>query len=206
MLNPYICPIDGDLSRADTVVLVQLCRKKHVVEYGVGASTILLAQVAKSLISFDTDLAWIEKVEAKLEGMELACKPRFLHIDKELQGLPKYECDVLFDDGHTCHRPRFLQQYWIEHIREAVILHDARTTYAPNIIKAMLDWYDAENFVKERDIWPLNPYTASLSRIDWCPAESNMVVLHKRNCVLKYENWNVTEKESNRDWHGKAQP
>ncbi len=195
MLNPFITKIKGDLSKADIVILVQTCRNKHVVEYGVGASTILISQVAKSLISFDTDQNWINITKNNLKNIDKMCEPKFILISKEETILPKYECDVLFDDGHSCLRSEFLKQYWLEHIKEKAILHDARTNYAVNIIKNMLSWYDIENYIKERDIWVLNPYLGSLISIEWCPMESNMVILNKRSYILKYENWNITEKK-----------
>ncbi len=194
MLNPFITEIIGDLSKADAVVITQACRNKHVVEYGVGASTILISQVAKSLISFDTDQEWIDKTKNNLKKIKTKCSPKFILLSKEETDLPKFECDVLFDDGHTCFRSEFLKQYWLNHVKEKVILHDARTNYAPNIIVQMLNWYDRENYEKERDIWLHNPYMSSLTSIEWCPIESNMVILNKRPYTLKYENWNRTEK------------
>jgi len=194
MLNPFIAEIDGDLSRADAVVLVQTCRNRDVVEFGVGASTILLSQCARSLVSLDTEQHWIDRTRQKIDRLQtITCRPEYVLIEKNCQELPKFGCDVLFNDGHSLLRVKFLQQYWLEHVRESILLHDARTHYATNMIREMMSWYDKANYRKE-DIWEHNPYVGCLRQIDWCPQESNMVVLHKRNCSLRYENWNLTER------------
>ena len=131
MLNPYIKKIKGDLSRADVVALVLLCRNKEVVEFGIGGSTYLLSQVAKKLTCFDTDDMWIERVTNNLKSIEnKTCEPVIHKIEKEADiKIPVSPCDVLFDDGWSVLRDKFLLAYW-PHIKECAILHDGRMTYA----------------------------------------------------------------------------
>ena len=192
MLNPFIAEIDGDLSRADAVVLVQMCRNKDVVEYGVGASTYLLSQCARSLICFETDPVWIERVEGRLRELQpKTCTPTIVEIPRVPHDLPKHTCDVMFNDGHSPLREEFLRQYWPNCVREAMLLHDARCPTGTNLVRKMMDWYTPR---AEGKVWPHNPYVAWLQRIEWCPQESNMIVLQKRNVELHYENWNVTER------------
>lgn len=182
--DPYSIEIDGDLSRADAVVLGTLCRGKSVVEYGVGASTIILSQCTTSLKCLDTDINWINKTSAKIEEEN---KPMFKLIDKnDISTIPLYECDILFIDGHSLQRMNFLKLYWLDYVKEMVILHDSRTTYVSNIIKNMMDWY-----VIDSHPWKTNPYLACLSKIEWNYLDSNMAVLHKRAYSLTYENWNI---------------
>ena len=64
--NPYVWKMEGDLSRADVLVLTFLCRNKRVIEFGVGASTIILSQIAKWVVSYDTDQNWIDKIKPKV--------------------------------------------------------------------------------------------------------------------------------------------
>jgi len=194
MLNPFIAEIDGDLSRADAVVLVQACRGKEVVEYGVGASTYLLSQCARSLISFETETEWIDRVQEQLNEIDYkTCTPKIVQIPRTPHELPKHPCDVLFNDGHSPLREEFLKQYWPDFVRDPIILHDARCPTGTNLIRNLMDWYTPR---AEGDVWPHNRYVACLERIDWCPQESNMIVLRRRNAELRYENWNLTEKDA----------
>ena len=192
MLNPYSFTIDGDLSRADVVVLATLCRGAKVVEYGVGASTILLSEVANKVISYDTDMNWIMKTQPKIKNNNTELKL----ILKE-NGVVKpivEECDVLFDDGHSLLRAEFLLEFW-PYIKKCAILHDSRMTYAGNCVKRFIDAFVAntEPTVGNPNKLPDNHHTGSLERIEWNHLESNMVVLFKRNCTLLYENWKITE-------------
>jgi len=189
MFNPYIHKTEGDLSRADVVALTLLCRGKNVVEFGVGGSTVILSKIANSVISFDTDPGWIDRIKPKAPNVE------FKLIEKKADALiPIYPCDILFDDGWSLLRPPFLLKYW-NVIKEYAILHDGRMTYAGNCVKRLIDSFIIKNEPNEYNPGlPDNPYTGSLESIYWNYLESNMVVLKKRNCTLKYENWKVTEK------------
>lgn len=65
-MNPYTCPIQGDIARADAVGLWELCHDLNVVEFGVGASTVILSCCAARLDCFDTSAEWIEKTRARI--------------------------------------------------------------------------------------------------------------------------------------------
>lgn len=182
MLNPYIVPIEGDLSRADVVVLTLLCRGKTVVEYGVGASTIILSQVAEKVISYDTDLNWINKIKPKATGVD------FKFIPMDGNAVTPEPCDVLFDDGHSNLRWDFLKLFW-PLLNEYAILHDGRMSYPGNILKRFFDMWEDNGPNRNPD----NSFTGSLEEIKWNWLESNMVVMKKRNCTLKYEDWKKTE-------------
>jgi hypothetical protein len=194
LVNPYVYKTEGDLSRADVVALTLLCRGKDVVEFGIGGSTVLLSQIAKSVVSYEHDQTWIDRIKPKVG---LNCEIRL--TDKECKDVKGFPCDVIFDDGHSLGRCNFLLEFW-GHVRECAILHDGRMTYAGNCLKRFLDSFTIKNEPKEGNPGlPDNPYTGSLERIDWCWLESNMVVLHKRNCTLKYENWKVKGYFGNED-------
>ena len=205
-LNPFTVQIEGDLSRADTVVLTQLCRGKHVVEFGVGGSTLLFAQIAKSVISFDTSEEWIQRVTDRLlELPDKSCEPAMFCIEKTRDGSAAHglstTCDVLFDDGWSMLRAPFLLEFW-QDIRECAILHDTRLTYAGNILKVFIDAYDPK---ADKEPYPcgFNPYLGTLQSIEWNYLESNMAVLRKRNCFLSWENWKINERGNNRAGWGK---
>ncbi len=202
-LNPYIFPIEGDLSRADFVVLCQLCRGKDVVEYGCGGSTILLSQIAKSLVCFDTKEVWIERTRVRLAELpNKQCEPEIhlideLHNGSSVKGLSR-PCDVLFDDGWAAMRWHFLLEFW-EDIRECAIHHDTRATYASNVVIKFFSSYISTE--KPKYAWGY-PYAASLKTIEWSYLESNMCVMFKRNCALLWEDWKQTEADSNRVGYG----
>jgi hypothetical protein len=189
-LNPYTWPIEGDLSRADAVVLTLLSRGKKVIEFGIGGSTVLFSQVADKVITYEHDPAWVEKMQPSLND-----KVEIRMIEKkDSTNFTPEECDVIFDDGWSVLRDKFLLQHW-PYTKECAILHDARMTYAGNVCKKFFDAFTIKNEpCAYNPGLPDNPYTGSLKRIDWCWLESNMVVLHKRNCTLYYENWKITEK------------
>ena len=99
MLNAYKVNIDGDLSQADAAVLSMLCRNKSVVEYGVGASTLILSQVASKVVSYDTETSWILKVNEKLENIEnRTCEPALRLIEKSNEAV-KREVQESYNNG-----------------------------------------------------------------------------------------------------------
>ena len=196
MLNAYTVKIDGDLSRADAAVLTMLCRNKEVIEFGVGASSLIISQVAKSLKCYDTDQNWIDKVNGKLKLIEnKTCEPELKLIEKKpeaAKGLGE-PCDILFDDGWSLLRFPFLLEFW-SYLREKAILHDSRMSYAGNVVKQFLDLFTIKNEPSKFNPGnPDNPYTGSLESIQWNWLESNMVIMQKRNCTLTYENWKLSE-------------
>ena len=196
MLNPYTYKTEGDLSRADVVALTLLCRGKNVIEFGIGGSTVLLSQIANNVITYEHDPKWTEKILPHL-GSNVEIRP----IDKgstpaegalNVIGLGE-SCDVCFIDGHSHIRAPALIEFW-KHIKEYAILHDSRMTYAGNCVKKFIDAFVDQN--KPSDTNPGmsdNPFTGSLETIHWNYLESNMVVMKKRNCTLRYENWKVSE-------------
>jgi hypothetical protein len=197
VLNPFICPIHGDLSRADVVVLVQACRGKTVVEFGIGGSTIILSQVAEKVVSYETKQVWIDRFKDEFDKLDNV-QFRILeeNIDAEITDIE--DCDVLFVDGWSLLRWPFLKAYW-SHVKECAILHDARSPYAPNVVSKMITEYTPS---QPGEAFPRNEYTACLKQIDWLPLESNMIVLHKRDVSLHHEDWKRTEEGNNRHGYG----
>jgi hypothetical protein len=166
-----------------------LCRGKRVVEFGIGGSTIILHKVAKNVITYEHDQAWVDKIMPLLPGyadVRLIDK-----AESAVVGLGS-PCDVLFDDGHSILRAPALLEFWPD-VKECAILHDSRMTYAGNCVKKFIDaWTPNERKTElNPNMLPDNLYTGSLDTIHWNYLESNMVVLKKRSYVLKYENWNI---------------
>ena len=206
--NPYTCPIYGDLSRADVVALTLLCRNKNVVEFGVGGSTILLSQVAKSVITFDTKEVWVNRTKKFLKNIpNKTCDSYFRPVIEEkhdgssVLGLST-PCDVLFSDGWAAMRGHFILEFWND-IKECAITHDTRSPYAGNVVKMLFNAYDKKLNKENGYIWGVNPHTASLKSIEWNYLESNCCVFFKRNTLLIWEDWKKTEANNNREHYGR---
>ena len=189
-----MCKIEGDLSRADVVALVLLCRGKRVVEFGLGGSTIILSQVAKSLVTYETKGEWVKRFSGKITTPIKIIEER--HDGASVKGLAE-DCDVIFIDGWAAMRWHFLLEFW-SNIKECAILHDTRAVYAANCVQKFFSAYNPP--VKGK--WGLNPYLATLKSIDWNYLESNLCILNKRNVLLEHEDWKKTEAGNNREGFG----
>jgi len=206
--NPYTCSIQGDLSRADVVALTLLCRGKDVVEYGVGGSTIILSQIAKSVTSFDTKEIWVERTKEFLKKVpNKTCEPEFRPILEEkhngssVKGLG-FPCDIVFSDGWAALRGFFILEFW-RYMNECAITHDSRAIYASNIVKMFMNNYDSNHKNDPEFPWGINPYLSTLKKIEWNYLESNCCVFFKRNTSLIWEDWKKTEENNNRNDYGK---
>lgn len=186
MLDYKTVPIYGDISRNDVRVLIELCTGKNVIEFGVGGSTLILAQVASKLTSYDTSQEWIDKTKKKLitKPSVKTCEPEFIHNPEIPNDIP--ECDVLFLDGEGYQRTG-----WLKHFPKCkvVISHDCRgeTTDGPTAYHLIYPLF--KNF-------ELLQY---VSRIEYAYLDSNMFVYYRREKPIVYENWNITETDNRFD-------
>ena len=181
MLNPYICQIEGDLSRADVVVLTMLCRGRRVIEFGLGGSTIILSKICVDVTTYEHGPIWIERIKPAIGEN---CK--IIQVDKtdDLKGKGAH-ADVLFIDGHSLLRWKALMEFWP--FVNVVILHDTRMPYAAN---CLIKFFASEEHYKY------------LAHIEWNYLESNMCVMTKRPFPLEHEDWKKTEVGNNRIGYG----
>lgn len=189
MVDANTVTIQGDLSRLDAAVLIELCDNKHVIEFGVGGSTLLIARVAKSLHSWDTSTEWLKRTAARLEKLrpELTCTPQLSLTDGCPDDIP--DCDVLFVDGRG--EDRFK---WLRFFPKCKILicHDSLGDtggHGPTIYHVMAALFGDRTCVE------------LLDRADYHYRDSNMAVIYRRISPLVYKNWNVTETENRLDPH-----
>lgn len=185
MLDPQNVEIHGDISRADVLVLAEICTNKDVVEFGVGGSTLILSQCAKSLHSYDTDNTWIERVSGRLSKTHgLTCNPTLSLCTDVPDAIPT--CDVLFIDGYGPHRLPWLLKHFDK--CKTVICHDSLgdTGNGPTLYHIMADLFKRHELIGMLD-------TARFHYLD-----SNMVVIDKRQTPIVYKNWNITESGDNR--------
>ena len=92
---PYI----GDISKNDSIVLSELAaQSKNILEFGVGASTQVIAAFAKGkFTSIDTSIEWIDKTKKNLHLLEINLPINFCLYKDFLPSHDKY--DFIFNDG-----------------------------------------------------------------------------------------------------------
>lgn len=186
MVDPETVVIQGDLSRLDAEVLLELCQDKIVVEFGVGGSTLLIARVAKSLRSYDTSPEWLSRTAARIRQIEpeLSCVPEFSHVKDVADSIP--ECDVLFIDGKGDERFKWLKFFPRCNV---LICHDSLgdTGNGPTLYHVMAELFRDRECVEYLD------------RADFHYKGSNMAVVYSRPEPIRYHNWNLTETENRLD-------
>lgn len=114
----------GDLSREDAEVLEHFGRRAaSVLEFGVGGSTQILAQVSQSVLSLETEPSWIKLVESRLEKLKVVnCK-----IIKYDEWDKSGSCDLIFDDGTDDLRQEFaMASFPLLRENGWIIFHDTR--------------------------------------------------------------------------------
>jgi predicted O-methyltransferase YrrM len=172
----------GDLSREDAEILAELASTANrILEYGVGASTQILAQSVApgaDVLSLDTDDYWIYRTRAILEEMVPGHRVRLQRFERltELDDLIDGSFDLIFDDGHDDLRLEFGLASWrMLKTGGRFVLHDTRRRGdVANVL-----------FLAAR-------YFREIERIDLNPSASNVSILHK--CVRKpYVDWNKEE-------------
>lgn len=176
--NPATFPLEADLSRADVCVLYEMCAGKSVVEVGCGGSTVLLAQFAASLRSYETDPAWIERTQRRLSREPAEVQARCLSLSPYAPGqipamLPT--ADVYFIDCICEDRAAWLKTVVERRLAPLVLIHDSRSS-AMVLIGPVL-------------IWPL---TLSLRSIEYHVDGSNLLLV-RCDAPCEYVNWNEAE-------------
>jgi predicted O-methyltransferase YrrM len=172
----------GDLSRADAKLLAGLAAEaERILEYGVGASTQILAQAAApgaEILGLDTEDYWIDRTRKLLDALAPGHGVRLRRFERltELDNLATGSYDLIFDDGHEDLRLEFGLASWRLLIKGGrFVLHDTRRRGdVGNVL-----------FLAAR-------YFREIERIDLNPAGSNLSILHK--CARKpYVDWNKQE-------------
>ncbi len=174
--DPMTFPLEADLSRADVRLLYEFCQGKTVVEFGCGGSTVLLAQFAAKVSSYDTDRDWINRTARRLEREPKPdhARPTLTHYTSfPPRELPK--ADVYFIDGYVPDRVRWVKLAIEERLTETIVVHDSRSS-AMSDIGPMLTY----------------PLTMSLRSLTYHLDGSNMLVI-RAGAPVEYVNWNAAE-------------
>lgn len=213
MLNrndAFTTKIYGDLSRADAVVLSDIARRsKHILEFGVGASSYILHQNADrhaTILHVDTDARWIELTQKNMPSLvseEYDPTPNFefYHLNYDIEAykacgeiISKYEfcknCppmgarqyDLILVDGFTPLRETFMFEAWpLLSVGGSMLLHDSRREWVACFVANLI----REKFLEIEDV-------------KFHPLDSNMAVIRKGE-TKQYYDWNKTEAGNNRE-------
>lgn len=178
--DPATYQLEADLSRADVRVLYNLCANKDVIEFGCGGSTVLLAQFAASVRSYDTDVAWIDRVKCRMEREPEEVRSR-LHDIHLCSGEPPTDLEaggVYFIDGYVPDRAKWVAAVIDRCLADTFLVHDSRSS-AMNDIGPLLSY----------------PRTLALRSLTYHADGSNMLVI-KCGPPCEWSNWNATEPEN----------
>jgi hypothetical protein len=173
----------GDLSSRDASVLADAAQEAaSILEFGVGGSTQIFAQVAPAgtlIESLDTSADWIARTAAILGAMGLAERVAF-RAYADWQGESEHvRYDLVFDDGIDELRLDFAQRVWPRlKIGGKLIFHDTRR---PRDFVNVLQ-FASRCYLEIGEILPN-------------AAGSNLTIVTKRG-PQPYENWNLAEMRS----------
>jgi precorrin-6B methylase 2 len=165
----------GDLSTADAEVLHSLgSNSDRILEFGVGGSTQIFAQChPDTLVSVETDPAWIERTKANLARIEgNYTPPSFVPYDLFTGGT----FDLIFVDGVPDKRLDFAIKTW------------------PTLrVGGRMVFHDTRRFEYFREAaWVAQSFFNEIRRMEINAGNSNLTIIEK-GPVLSYENWNLTE-------------
>lgn len=165
----------GDISKEDAIILRDMAgQSTNILEFGVGASTQVLAEYAKGKVtSLDTDANWIERTKINLRLLEINTEVDFQNY---YIFTPYHEYDLIFDDGATEFRLLFAQNTW-KHLKIGgyLLIHDTRTSREVQVV---------HDFMKE--------FSPEIESIYINKNHSNITVIKKKVAEF-YINWNETE-------------
>jgi len=186
MIDPKTCTIQGDLSRQDVCVLVELCAGKRVVEMGMGGSTLILARCVSELYSYESDQYWLDLTKGRIKELQdqgFGTTPKIELTKATVPGsLPDH--DILWLDGTMRDRAN-----WVQHFagkQSTLIMHDSR---AHDVVKDML-----VPVLASQDL------VLAISSIELHYHDSNMIVVRFNDKPMRYINWNEVEKSGRADW------
>jgi len=165
----------GDISKADSIILRDFAKQSsNILEFGVGASTQVLAAYAKGKVtSTETAQEWIDRTKANLKLLNITTEVDF----KDYYSFePSGEYDLIFDDGATEFRLPFAVLTWkYLKIGGYLLIHDTRTSREIELVGEFIKLCspEIESVIINKD-------------------HSNITVFKKKEAEF-YINWNITE-------------
>lgn len=168
----------GDLSKQDVNVLHKYAQKqKRILEFGVGGSTQIFAQVAKDaqIFSVETSNEWVVKTKSNFNKLNIVDNIIYLNYG---DNIPINNFDIIFDDGIDTLRLDFAYRSWkLLKTNGFLLFHDTRREQ---------DMLNVSNFL-------INFYN-EIDNIFINIDDSNITIIQK--CLpKKYINWQISENE-----------
>ncbi len=176
----------GDIAKEDAIILRDMAREStNILEFGVGASTQVLAAYAKGKVtSVETDMNWVKRTKENLILLDISTEVEFRDY---YTFEPEGEYDLIFDDGATEFRLPFAQKTW-KHLKIGgyLLIHDTRTSREVQVV---------HDFMKE--------FSPEIESIFINKDHSNITVIKKKVAEF-YINWNETE--DRKPWQSGYEP
>lgn len=177
----------GDLSAQDADILCKYAKQsKHILEFGVGGSTQLLAQCQPELlISIDTDPIWIKRTKEILKRIRYRTgnetEVTFYSYQDLSNAIKDHTFDMIFVDGYDQLRREFAFNTWKSlRIGGVMIFHDTRHFGHVQTLLAV-----AQEFFLEVEAIKTNAIASNNK-------SSNMSIIRKK-VWEPYQDWNLVE-------------
>ena len=169
----------GDISRQDAQVLAEHAADcQRILEFGVGGSTQVLAQIAPPgavVTTVDTDPSWIQRTRENLLKLRIRANVKFVTYQDWLLmdvGL----IDLVFIDGHDHLRKDFAERSWcFLRVGGIMLIHDTRRPE------------DAANVFDFAKLHHLEVESIDLN------ARASNITLIRKKVSEPYINWNIAE-------------
>ena len=182
-MNLSVPKFVGDLSDADAAVLARYARRAtRILEFGVGGSTQIFAQLAPNVTSIDTSQEWIKITRARVSKLGASNRVTFASYNAWSRGDHDQRYDLVFVDGDPSLRGKFILRAWPLLCTGGIVLaHDTRKIrYIEDVLIPLLS-----RFHNEIQVVRLN---VKASR----KQSSNITTIRKK-ADEPYENWHVVE-------------
>lgn len=104
----------GSISLQDADILAMYGkRSEKVLDFGVGGSTLILAQTCKDVTAVETNPSWIDRVSARAQTVGCRENIKFFTMNGIFESPPSFNTfDFVFIDGVPSERLPFARQAW----------------------------------------------------------------------------------------------
>ena len=169
----------GDISREDAALLARIAAgARRILEFGAGASTQVLAQVAQAgaeIVTVETKPAWVERTRENFRRLGISREVRFVPYRgfwRAVEG----PFDLVFDDGVDRLRAHFAERAWpMLAVGGCMLFHDTRRPRDARVALRQVERVFLE-----------------VASVQLNPEGTNLTVVRKQ-APQKYVDWNVAE-------------
>ena len=169
----------GDISREDAALLARIAAgARRILEFGAGASTQVLAQVAQAgaeIVTVETKPAWVERTRENFRRLGISREVRFVPYRgfwRAVEG----PFDLVFDDGIDRLRAHFAERAWpMLAVGGCMLFHDTRRPRDARVALRQVERVFLE-----------------VASVQLNPEGTNLTVVRKQ-AAQKYVDWNVAE-------------